>query len=99
MSVESLFKEIKEDICEYKNTAKYNELCEQAGDEVEGIFEIIITRVLVSEIRYEVWIKDKITGTQVFVDLEGLTREKLSEYIMKFAQAIYKHEYENNLRP
>ena len=92
---ELLFEAIKAELESYKLTAKFEALMIASEGQIEKVLDIILNRLSVGELQDEIWIRDKVAGSQFFLEKYNLTHEKLQSEIMKFAQAIYSHEIKN----
>jgi hypothetical protein len=92
---ELLFQAIKTELENYKLTAKFDALMIASKGQIEKVLDIILNRLSVGELQDEIWIRDKVAGSQFFLDKYNLSHEKLQSEIMKFAQAIYSHETTN----
>lgn len=94
--IESWADSFKEDFSQYIETESFKNQAEK-DPVIRRFSSILLLRVEVSEINFEIWVKDMRTGTQAFFDKEGLTKEALGKIMADFAKKIAVYEEEQSI--
>lgn len=94
--IEKWADQFKEDFARYIETDSYKNQVDK--DPVVSRFADILTkRIEVSEINFEIWVKDMVTGTQAFFEKDNITKEALGKIMAEFARKIASYEQERDV--